>query len=110
MIFLIPLNVYNTRSPFNDPIIHDLDEVCIFIYTLDLPLVDGVMACTTNRYIMINDDDAFINWIHVIFDPIVVIIYGKNNEEQKKRPNVSSSYNFENTTTLYSSIITMTWF
>lgn len=67
------------EAPFNDPRRHDLDVVCINMCTLDLLLLLGNIARPIIRQIVIKDHDSFNNWIHVIFDPVVVKIYEENN-------------------------------
>jgi len=46
--------------------------------TRDLPALFGIMARPANRKVPVRELPEFDDWLHVIFDPIVVKVYVGN--------------------------------
>jgi hypothetical protein len=61
----------------------DLDAACIMMLTLDLPDLFGVMTQPANRRVKIRDLVEFNDWLHVIFDPVVVRVYADNDSGER---------------------------
>ena len=85
----LPAEIGETSAPFREPLRLDVDAACVTLCTLDLPILLGNIARPANRQIVIKDDDSFKNWIHVISDPIVVRIYGGDNNQQRQSTKLS---------------------
>jgi len=66
----------NTNSQddvdLNDLKVMDLNATCFMMLTIDLPILFGIIVCTTNLKVKVNDLEQFDNWLHVISNPIVV--------------------------------------
>lgn len=52
--------------------------------TLDLLELIGVIACSMNHKVKVKDLDKFNDWLHVIYDIVVIKIYVGNNDVEKK--------------------------
>jgi hypothetical protein len=59
----------------NDPEYVDSDATCFMMLTKDISTLFGIMACLANLKVSVKDLSEFDDWIHVIFDPIVVKVY-----------------------------------
>lgn len=68
----------------NDPYTLDLDATCFMILTLDLPALFGIIARPANRKIPVRDLPEFVDWLHVISDPIVVKVYAGGIDEDRE--------------------------
>jgi hypothetical protein len=67
----------------NDPDFIDLDVACFMMLTKDLSALFGIMARPANRKVSVKDLPEFNDWLHVIFDPIVIKVYAEDDEHQR---------------------------
>ncbi len=67
----------------NYPDFIDRDTPCFMMLTRDLPALFGIMARQANRKVLVRDHSEFDDWLHVIFDPIVVNVYDKSDEHER---------------------------
>jgi hypothetical protein len=67
----------------NDPEFIALDATCFMMLTKDLLALFEIMPRPTNRKVPVRDPPKFNDWLHVIFDPIVVKVYAGSDEHER---------------------------
>jgi hypothetical protein len=60
----------------------DLDAACIMMLILNFADLFGIMTRPANRRVKIRDLVEFNDWLHVIFDPVVVRVYVGNDSNE----------------------------
>lgn len=68
---------YTQDSRANDPRDLDVDAVCVTMLTLYLMALFGIMTRPACCKIHVRDLQEFMDWLHVISDPIVVKVFAQ---------------------------------
>ncbi len=67
----------------NDSDFIDLDAAYFMMLTKDLSILFVIMAHLANRKVPVKDLTEFDDWLHVIFDFIVVKVYAGSDEDER---------------------------
>jgi hypothetical protein len=63
----------------------DLDSTCFMMLTQDLLALFGIIIWSTNYKVKVKNLPEFDDWLHVIYDPIVVKVYAGSTDEEQMR-------------------------
>lgn len=83
--FSLMVKVYNAylELDINNPRSMDLNMTCFMMLTSDLFNLIGLIASLANCKVKVKDMEKFKDWMHVIFDFMVVKMYDYDTIEKK---------------------------